>query len=207
MKKAFWLAVVVLGLVALLSWGLRELFPKTDETEAIRLRAEVEALRDTALLNSQRADSLSGELEMTREAFEADTTAHREAIAEAVASAESVAARLRATQTEEQNARLDSVVSFYASAVTSAEANAGANAERLRQTEEALKLMAVSRDDWKEAFVKADSLAIEYEDLYRREKRRRLFNFLDFQCTAGATVIYGTKGPDIGAGITCGVGR
>lgn len=207
MKKLLRSLLLLLTAAALLGWGIRELFPKTDETESLRLRAELDVAQDSSRVRGERADAKTDTLESTRLAFEADTTAHTAAVEVAVAAAHGVGARLRATQTAEQNARLDSLETFYEVALMEAENKATTNADRLRETEEALVLMTGNRDDWKQTATIADSLATENWDLYQTEKRRSLFNILDLQCTAGATAIYGTKGPDFGAGITCGIGR
>lgn len=198
---------LLLVVVALASWGVRELFPKTDETESKRLQVELKVAQDSSRARGERADAKADTLEATRLAFEADTVAHVEATQVAVESAESIAARLRPELRAEHQVQLDSVIAQYETALAESEAGRISNSERLRETETALLFMTESRDSERQTVVIAELLATENWNLYQAEKRRSLFNIFDFQCTVGATAIYGTKGPDVGGGITCGLGR
>lgn len=199
---------LVLTLMALVSLGVRELFPKTDETESRRLQAALVIAEDSSRVRNARADSLSKALEETRAAFEADTAAHLVAAEVASESAEEIAERLRATLNAQQQRQLDSVETFWRKARDEERAGRLSNAARLRTTETALIAMTAARDAETVRADTATALAAENWDLYQKEKRRGLFNLFDFQCTAGPTLVLTTDGAvKPGVGATCGIGR
>ena len=201
-------ALLVLALMALVSWGVRELFPKTDDAESRRLQAALAVAEDSSRVRNDRANALLDTLEATRASFEADTAAHVAQTVVAIESAEEIGARLRATLDAEQQQQLDSLTKHYDTALAASEAGRISNADRLRSVERALLVMTLARDTETARADTATALARENWDLYQKEKRRGLFNLFDVQCTVGPSLIATTDGAvRPGVGVTCGIGR